>query len=250
MDMKCCMFDLDNTLYDFDRAHAAAFQALTDRAGVLLGVPPERFRALYQDAMDEQADRAWPESPGIHSRLIRCQILLEWLGLPLSHAPVLSRTYWSAFLDAVRPVPGVRECVETLRRAGYRIGIGTNMTAMHQYEKLERLGLLDALDFIVTSEEAGADKPDRRLYDLCVRKAGCPREACVFVGDNPVHDVEGARNAGLRAVWYCPDPAVEADAPCIRSLSELPDLLASPEFWRSRGGCPQPDGEEARHGLL
>lgn len=113
---------------------------------------------------------------------------------------------------------------------GLVIGIGTNMTAYVQYLKLEKLGLMPYVDFMVTSEEAGAEKPDRRLFDLCVGKAGCGAEECAFVGDSLRGDALGALEAGMRAFWLCMRPP-SGEAPpgaiVLRSLAQLPERIAS-----------------------
>lgn len=228
--IKALIFDIDNTLYDYDAAHQAGLQALAEDAGRTLGLSAQRFAALYQEAYRMQQERVGTRSAAIHNRLIRCQIMLEQIGEPISRAPQMSEIYWSAFLAHMRLTPGVEECLSFLKEAGFTVGIGTNMTADYQYEKLERLGLLRHVDFMVTSEEAGAEKPDARLFALCAEKAGCSAGECVFVGDSLRHDVLGAKEAGLYPVWLCPDPR-QTEAPPgagrIRSLEELPDLLQS-----------------------
>ncbi len=225
--MKAFLFDLDNTLYSYDDAHAAAFDALCAFQEVVLSLDRETFRARYDEAMGIQVQRAGENAAAIHNRLIRFQILLEEIGKPVSLAPVLSQRYWSVFLDAVRPYPGLHTCLDALREAGYRVGLGTNMTADYQYAKLERLKVLDRMDFIVTSEEVNVEKPHRGLFEACAKKAGCAAGDCVFVGDNPVHDIQGAAAAGMVPVWLCPDPKVP-DLPGVRricSLAELPGLF-------------------------
>lgn len=223
--MGATIFDLDDTLYDYDAAHAAAFRAAADYARQALGLSEEEFTALHR-----QADRTLREHTGgpcaaDHDRLIRYQLMLEQIGKPLAHAARMAERYWSVFLDAMEPVPGVRESLTALKAAGYTIGIGTNMTADYQFAKLERLELLELVDFLVTSEEAGAEKPDGRLFACCVAKAGCAPEECVFIGDDLEKDVLGARRAGLSPVWLS---AQGEDIPgiCrIQSLSQLPGLL-------------------------
>lgn len=229
--LRAVLFDLDNTLYDYDAAHAAAWRALTAYAGDVLGLSPERFDALHREAARAQAERAGGPCAALHNRLIRCQLLLEAAGLPFSRAPEMAARYWSALLDAARPDPGAAGTLARLRATGLAVGVGTNMTADYQFAKLERLGLMPLVDFLVTSEEVGAEKPDRRLFDACARKAGCPSQACAFVGDGLQGDVLGALGAGMRAVWFRPDPADPRPAPPgaarIRALDELPGLLAT-----------------------
>ena len=226
------LFDLDNTLYNYDEAHAAAWLALTDYARERFGLAPERFHALHTDADRVLRAHVGYVCAAVHSRLIRYQLLLEALGQPIRLAPEMAELYWSTFLDHVRLFPGTTEGLAALRQAGLRLGIGTNMTAGRQFDKLERLGLWPWVDAMVTSEEAGAEKPDGRLFLLCAEKLGCSPEACVFVGDSFQVDVLGARRAGMRPVWF--RPAVYADdalpdVPRISRLTELPALLPALE---------------------
>ena len=228
--LKAVIFDLDNTLYDYDAAHAVAWQTLQAFAAGALCVTPEQF-----DALHAAADRALRERTGggcaaIHNRLLRYQVLLEQLGRPVGLAPEMSRLYWDTLLNAMRPYPDAVSTMAKLRDMGLVVGVGTNMTAESQYEKLLRIGAMDQVDFIVTSEEVGAEKPDRRLFDMCAEKAGCAAGECLFVGDNPAYDVRGALAAGMRAAWYRPGDGEGAAIPgaaTIRRLSELVGLVKS-----------------------
>ena len=231
--IQSVLFDLDNTLYNFDKAHAAAFRATAAYAAERLDLAEADFHTLYYWAMDEALVRSRAACAAIHNRLIRFQLILERLRLPLTHARPMEALYWNTLLDAMEPSPGIRDCFHTLRNQGLRIGIGTNMTADYQYDKLIRLDLLESVDFIVTSEEANAEKPDRLFYDCCLSKTGCPAAQCAFVGDNPEHDVMGAVQAGMHGVWFRPpyqessDFDLPAGIPVIASMAELPGVLAA-----------------------
>ena len=79
------------------------------------------------------------------------------------------------------------------------------------------------------SEEAGAEKPDPRLFALCAEKAGCAMEACAFVGDSLKGDILGAKAAGMMPIWLHA-PAEPVDGVCrTETLEALPELL-SKEF--------------------
>ena len=79
------------------------------------------------------------------------------------------------------------------------------------------------IDFIVTSEEAGVEKPHPHLFDICVEKAGVRAEECAFIGDNLKKDVEGAWNSGLKGFWYTKEqePEKQTEYPVIRSFTEI-----------------------------
>jgi len=222
--IKAFVFDVDNTLYSFDAAHKIAFQSLSDYANRAFGLSTAQFADLHHTGDLLLREHLGSECAAVHNRLIRYQLMLEQIGQPLSHAPVMASLYWSTLLEAMSPMPGAVECFRRLKDSGFTIGIGTNMTADYQYAKLQRLGLLDLVDFIVTSEEVGAEKPDRKLFDYCVKKAGCLAHECAFVGDSFPHDVLGAEAAGLKPVWLHAD-ASDADCVQIVSLAELPGPL-------------------------
>ncbi|MCR5577187.1 MAG: HAD family hydrolase [Oscillospiraceae bacterium] len=222
--LRAVLFDLDNTLYSYDEAHAAAWLALTDYAGEQLSLAPERFEALHAQA-DRTLRAHAGDGPVVHNRLIRYQLLLEALGQPLWHAPLMAACYWSNFLGRLRLFPGTKEGLEALRQAGCRLGVATNMTADRQFDKLERLGLWPWVDALVTSEELGAEKPDARVFLRCAEKLGCAAAECVCVGDGWKTDVLGAQNAGMLPVWFRPDGGEAEGVPVIRSLTELPELL-------------------------
>ena len=223
--IHCVIFDLDNTLYSYDRAHAAAYAALLDLAQRDLSLSPDRFNALHAQASRILTARCGG-GPAIHNRLIRYQIMLELAHLPIGAAPDLANCYWHTLLDHMEPEPGAAQTLTALRAAGLRVGVGTNMTADWQYEKLRRLGLLPLVDFLVTSEEINAEKPDQRLFDLCAQKAGVPLAACAFVGDSLEKDALAARRAGMTGLWYCPQgtPAPEG-VTAINDLRALPGIL-------------------------
>ena len=94
--------------------------------------------------------------------------------------------------------------MQKLKERGIRIGIGTDMTAHIQYRRLEFLNLSPYIDFIVTSEEAGVEKPTPHLFELCVEKAGVP------AGE-------------LKGIWYTKwiEQQEETEYPVIQSFDEV-----------------------------
>ncbi len=226
MNFDAVIFDLDNTLYSYDRSHAAAYPAVQELAQRELNLTPERFDQLHARASRILSLRCGG-GPAIHNRLIRYQIMLELAGLPIAGAPELAVCYWERFLQAMEPEPGVVQSLQALKELGLRLGVGTNMSADLQFEKLRRLGLTPYLDLLVTSEEIGVEKPDPRLFLLCAEKAGTAPERCLFVGDSLEKDALAARTAGMQGVWYQPAGRQEAPAGIltIHRLTEIPGLL-------------------------
>lgn len=201
--IKTVVFDIDGTMYDYERGNQLAIAALEDYGVAKMGSDGVEFRRALKEADDILKRRIGYDCASIHNRLIRFQCLLEQLKQPLfPHAMNLYRIYWGTLLDQMEASPGLLEWMRCLKSAGIGIGVGTNMTAYIQYKKLERLGVESLIDWIVTSEEAGVQKPERRFFDLCIKKSQNQAGECLFVGENQRCDVDGPRKAGMKALLF------------------------------------------------
>lgn len=219
--IKTVIFDIDNTLYSYDDAHKQAFSALLDYAEELLDISREDFRCLHKETQTRLKTRMGSVST-IHNRLIRYQNMLEFLHKPIYHALTMNDLYWNTLLEFAVPTEGAAETMKALKKQGISIGIGTDMTARLQFEKLRKLGLETYVDFMVSSEEAQAEKPDPAMFLLCIEKAGCAPEECLFVGDSLKKDVLGPMSVGMKAAWFCPQGnSEEKNVTMITKLTEL-----------------------------
>ena len=130
---------------------------------------------------------------------------------------------------------GARAGLEALTARGLRLAVVSNTMrtpgrAMRRI--LEGHGLLAAFQHLTFSDEVGVRKPAPEIFRLTLAALGVPVEEAVHVGDDSRLDVEGARNAGLRAVQVVaagrevgpPEPDV-----VIRGLGELPAAIATLE---------------------
>ncbi len=203
--IKTVILDLDDTLYDYQGGNRLGIAALKKYCR-------EHFE-MEEDVFQEKMDGAWltvSERMGtarasVHNRLIRYQCFLESIHEPVFlHARKMYHTYWDTLLDHMKLNEGAGEWMRQLRNQGIQVGMATNMTAYIQYRKVERLGIGPLLDWIVTSEEVGVEKPDPRIFQVCVEKSGVSSGECLFVGDNLRGDIEGAMRAGMNAMLYDP----------------------------------------------
>ncbi len=115
-----------------------------------------------------------------------------------------------------------------LRDTGLLIGLVSNAErAAHSL--METLGLTPWLKVIVTSSEVGCGKPDPRIFQAALRRAGARPEEAVYVGDQYRIDVAGARSARMTGILLdrggCFDDI--KDCPVIRTLTEVPSRIAA-----------------------
>lgn len=120
-------------------------------------------------------------------------------------------------------------CIETLTylKTKYKLHIITNGFKEVQYIKLNNCGLNPYFDKIIVSDEHNLTKPDEKIFRLAESLAGCVPQQCVMIGDNYESDVEGALNAGWKAIWFDPLPSPPKDGKInqISSLKELNGIL-------------------------
>ena len=105
------------------------------------------------------------------------------------------------------PMPGAVDAVLALERLDLRLAVVSNWdVALHGY--LEELALADHFATVVTSAEAGAPKPDPRIFELALERLRVPPQRALHVGDSEA-DEEGARAAGMA---FAPAPLADLPA--------------------------------------
>ena len=188
------LFDTDNTLYPYDPAHAAAQKAVCDKVVSTFSITPEEFDKAFREARNQVKTRL-KHTAASHSRLLYLQRMLEIMGLGSQVLLALDfeQTYWRTFLSNAILFEGVKELLDDIRLLGIPTAIVTDLTAQIQFRKVVYFGLDHYFDYIVTSEEAGFDKPHEAPFQIAIEKMR-PSGNCIWmIGDNAVNDIRGAR---------------------------------------------------------
>lgn len=188
------LFDTDNTLYHYDPAHALAMSAVRDKVAATFSIAPADFDRAFATARREVKARL-KDTAASHSRLLYLQRMLEIIGLgsQVLLALDLEQTYWRTFLGKAVLFDGVKELLDDIRLLGIPTAIVTDLTAQIQFRKMVYFGLDRYFDYIVTSEEAGYDKPHGAQFELALEKVRPSGDCIWMIGDNPVNDIGGAR---------------------------------------------------------
>lgn len=198
------IFDLDDTLYDYKSLDREADKRVQDFVCNKLGIDETRYQDAYMHGRRETKEQLGNVGAS-HNRMLYFQKTLEYLDRrPLSLCLQMYEIYWGTFLGKMKLYPGAREVLNRLHDKGIPVGICTDLTAHIQHRKLEALGLTDDIDCLVTSEEAGQEKPAQEIFAMCLHKLRRKPEEVCFVGDDYRRDITGAMAAGMRAVWFCP----------------------------------------------
>jgi putative hydrolase of the HAD superfamily len=188
------LFDTDNTLYPYDPAHHAAQAAIRDKFIKTFSISSSEFDHAFSEARAEVKKRL-KHTASSHSRLLYLQRMLELLGLGSQVLLALDfeQTYWRTFLSRAVLFDSVKDLLDDIRLLGIPTAIVTDLTAQIQFRKVVYFGLDHYFDYIVTSEEAGYDKPHESPFKIAVEKMRPKGNRIWMIGDNPINDIKGAK---------------------------------------------------------
>ena len=144
--------------------------------------------------------------------------------LPLSHQDI-DRAFWNAASPG-EPSDGIEDFLAFLKGRKIRTGVISNITYCGEVveERINSLLPDHNFEFIIATSEYMFRKPNKRILELALEKAGLQPEDVWYIGDNYLCDVVGARNAGIFPIWYIganADPRGEDDVLTISHWDEL-----------------------------
>lgn len=137
--------------------------------------------------------------------------------------------------DTFRVYDEVPDVLEDLANRGVRVGVVSNWSE-HLPVLCAGLGLADRVNFILTSADLRAEKPERAIFERALFRAGVRAGEALHAGNHFQKDVRGALNAGLRAVWVHRAGNLASDqegVPMVRDLRGVLPALAPAHEARS-----------------
>ncbi len=222
--VRCVVFDLDDTLWPCEptitKAEEALYQWLQKNYSRITNL--YSFEALKQHRADFGVKH--PELAHNVTKL-RHQSLAE-LAKESGYNSGMADKGLSLFRKVRNEVNFYDDACSTLDqlKIHFKIGAVTNGNA-----DLYAIGVSEKFDFVVTAEEAGAAKPDNKIFKYAQDKIQLDSHEIVYVGDEPSIDVIGALQSGWRAIWFNPGQQrwVENQKPDVEisQLNQLLDLL-------------------------
>ena len=203
--IKTVLLDLDNTCYQYDPCHQAAIQDFKQALESIAGPIPD-FDTLYKAAQQQVKVRI-PTHAASHSRVLYAQALCELIGRTDAHihAAHLEKVYWDTFLSTMQKTAGLDAFLAHCRKSDTTVVVVSDLTTTIQCQKLVALHIAENIDFLVTAEEVGADKPDPKPFLVALEKAGGDIQTSIVIGDNYERDIEGAMALGIASILITHD---------------------------------------------
>ena len=221
-------WDLDHTLWDFERNSQLALKELFEeqQLGQKLGIDFSEFHSTYKRYNE------WLWEKYRHGLVTKADLRINRFLNTLKHYHYEDRSLakWmeeeylkrSPFMPHL--MPGALEVLD-YARSKYEMHIITNGFEEVQHIKMEKSGLGPYFREIITSESVGVRKPDPYIFKYSMRKTGAEPQNSLMIGDNWDADILGAKNSGMDQVFFNPEKKKKSDEPTfeIQSLREILD---------------------------
>ena len=197
-------FDLDRTLMNFEGGEDMGIKAVYDTYRNQMKMDYQEFRSTWKIVAQKIFDEY---SAGLHTfdeqRHLRVKKMFELNGTELDDKGVEERfqLYWSNYENGVSLFPDARPILENLKSRKIPMGLISNGDTSNQRWKLDKENLNQYFDPVIISGEVGVSKPDLRIFEIALEKAGAKKETSWYIGDSPVHDIEPALKFGLNVIY-------------------------------------------------
>jgi putative hydrolase of the HAD superfamily len=215
-------FDLDHTLWDFDKNSEMAFDRIFKSK--FPQIKTQDFIEKYAP-INQECWKLYQHDKITHQELRynRLKFSFDALNLEISDEDInqIAEDYIEFLTDNNYLFDGAIEVLDYLK-AKYRLHIITNGFANVQDKKINNAALGGYFSTITNSELAGVKKPNSIIFDYAINVAKASKENSIMIGDCLDADVNGALNAGLDAIFFN-DKNIEAPEN-IKQINHLLEL--------------------------
>ena len=191
--------DVDNTLLDFDACANKSIETACDRFGVPY---TQRFIDVFHPVnLDLWHRLERKEITKEQLFQVRFNKVFEILGIECDGHAFEDEFHKNLFETAIK-IDGAEELLKYLH-SKHKVYVASNATLAQQQNRLKNAGLLKYIDGIFVSEEIGYPKPQRAFFDACFASLPDANPSnTIMIGDSVSADINGAREYGMKTIWY------------------------------------------------
>jgi YjjG family noncanonical pyrimidine nucleotidase len=215
-------FDLDHTIWDFDKNSTLAFDKIFRAQFPLINT--EEFIQVYSP-INHACWKLYQIDQITHDELRykRLRDTFDRLDYPISDDEInqMAIDYITYLPENNQLFEGAEEIL-TYLYGKYTLHIITNGFSEVQYKKIHNSGISKYFKSITNSEKAGVKKPHPLIYEYALASASATKENAIMIGDCIEADVKGALNYGIEAIFFNPEKKeIPFDVPTISKLIDL-----------------------------
>ncbi len=200
--IKGVLIDIDNTLYLYETVHQKSLDVCYSffLRQSKIEIPLNTFKKKYREKRNEVTARLRPHG-SCRSRLFAFQEMLEQMHIvPAFYLALdLENLYWKTFLKNMRLAKDALHFLRKCKQQNILLCAVSDMQSHFQIQKLQALRLTHLIDYLVTSEEVGEEKPSAQIFLAALKKLNLQIADVIMIGDNIGKDIQGATSLGIRA---------------------------------------------------
>tara|TARA_B100000900_G_scaffold415990_1_gene448349 strand:- start:17824 stop:18543 length:720 start_codon:yes stop_codon:yes gene_type:complete len=199
--IKYIFFDIDNTLYDYEICNAAGISSALLFISKSTGISINELSDSYKKARSEVKNQLGNVASS-HSRLQYFKRMNEIIFNNTNSLDCLkaNNIFWTNYFNNMSLVPGIKNFLKTVNEANITCVAATNLTTDIQFRKLSKLGISNMFDFVITSEDAGHEKPSEGFVNYLKLIIGFEDgDHSWFIGDDITTDLPTAKLLGSKA---------------------------------------------------
>ncbi|WP_136668905.1 YjjG family noncanonical pyrimidine nucleotidase [Flavobacterium sp. H122] len=220
--IKHIFFDLDHTLWDFDRNSEKAFEFILLKHFPSISV--KDFVKIYAP-INQACWKLYQNNQITHDELRykRLKDTFSKLTIEISDEliDVISEEYIEHLPNSNHLFEGCVETLEYLHKK-YKLHIITNGFAEVQFKKLNNSGIHHFFDTVTNSEMAGVKKPHSGIFEHALKTANALKNESIMIGDCLDADIGGAIKFGIEAVFFNPESIEVSQS--IKQITNLVEL--------------------------
>ena len=211
MNYKLVLIDLDDTLFDYPKAENSAFRSTFEEMGFFKenrffkNQNSEEFYTEIKKEYEKINSQLWKDlEKGVvdkeELKIIRFEKIIKKFNLEYD-SQKMSEIYLKKLGEGIFPFKSTEKLCKYLH-SKYKVGIVTNGIKEVQYPRIKNSIIAKYIDKIIVSDEIGANKPDKRIFEYAMNCFGIKdKNEVIMVGDSLGADIEGGKNAGIDTCW-------------------------------------------------
>lgn len=224
MPIQAVLFDLDNTLTHRDlTAQAYSCYLAEYYAPALKQVEPDKIIEIVRRIDNGGYPKKELLTHGSIGASAAYALLQElpWLNPP--SIDELAQFWFSQFGRCAVEMPAAEQVLTQLKDEGYQLAIVSNGGHDTRLNTIRGLGIETYFDEIISSGLVGFNKPQPEIFQITAERLGVQPAQCMYIGDHPINDVQGATEAGMHALWM---QGFHADAEHIQyKIQQRPEIF-------------------------
>jgi putative hydrolase of the HAD superfamily len=220
------LFDLDGTLFDYDKGEKKALEATFVEFNI-------RFQPEFLEIYRNLNAILWEkyEQGSISQEALKVERFLQLAEKTNSHyeAVIFSKRYLTNLSKSAHMIPDAERVISTLSKT-HKIFLITNGLSIVQRPRIKASQLSQYIEAIFISGEIGAAKPEKEIFDYAFQQMNQPaKENVIIIGDSLSSDITGGNRYGIDTCWFNPQgkekPASTNVTFEIQALSQLLTLF-------------------------